>query len=64
MPTKDEKPSAKEATEETPSPTTEGGGSTTDRARRWLTSNVTITLPGWAYAATGLLFLILLIGAL
>lgn len=32
--------------------------------RTWMTSNITITVPGWAYAAAGLGGFVLLIAAL
>ena len=32
--------------------------------KRWLTDDVTVTLPGWVLAAGGLLFLVILLVAL
>jgi hypothetical protein len=39
-------------------------GSSLDRLRDWLRSDVTLVLPGWAIALGGLLVLVLLLGAL
>lgn len=50
-----------------PSPDTEVDrrrGWDAERLKQWMSSDITITLPGWAIAAAGLVFLVLLIGAL
>jgi len=39
-------------------------GSSLDRLRAWLRSDVTLTLPGWAVALAGALGLLLLLVAL
>lgn len=40
------------------------GPSQTDRLRGWLTSDVTVTLPGWAVALGGVVAVVLLLVAL
>jgi|AACY02.2.fsa_nt_gi hypothetical protein len=40
------------------------GGSSLERLRTWLRSDVTITAPGWAVALGGALVLVLLLAAL
>mgnify|MGYP003565629949 CR=1 FL=1 len=40
------------------------GGSSLERLRTWLRSDVTITAPGWAVALGGALALVLLLAAL